>query len=225
MKRRIGKCIYCGAEGVPLERGHIIPNSLYPASRNGSKIQRITAPECSACNRGWSDDEAHFRTVVAIAGEPNAPVQELWESKIARSFRAIDGRRRVMEIRKLLVPADVEGQERMMIFPGRDERVLRILRKIVRGLSYRYGAESYVSEDRLFADALRWPIPDEMRQTWNYLHCEPDIFRAWVQILNDSEVSAIWLLSFFERREFLVRVSAPGVVLEPPKWGLEVVQE
>lgn len=40
----------------------------------------------STCNRGWSDDEAHFRSVLLLAGEPNEAVQELWTTKTARSF-------------------------------------------------------------------------------------------------------------------------------------------
>jgi hypothetical protein len=66
---------------------------------------------------------------------------------------------------------------------------------------------------------LRYPIADEFRDSWQFFHCEPDIFKCWYKLFDNGEVSAVWLLTFFERREFLVRVSAPGVVLEPPNWG------
>jgi hypothetical protein len=118
-----------------------------------------------------------------------------------------------------MVPVTVDGQERHMIYPGRDKRVIRIIRKIVRGLSHYRGIESDIGEERIFADVLRHPVLDEVRASWQFFDCEPDIFKCWYQLFDDGEVSALWLLTFFERREFLARVSAPGVVLEPLDWG------
>jgi len=114
----------------------------------------------------------------------------------------------------------IDGQDRKMIYPGKDKRVVRILKKIVCGLSHYRGVESNIDEKRIFADVLRWSVEDEFRASWNFFHCEPDIFKCWYKIFDDDrEVSAIWLLTFFEHREFFVRVSAPGIVLEPPNFG------
>jgi hypothetical protein len=71
---------------------HVIPRCLYPES-TGSLAQRLTVPACEACNKSWSDDEAHFRTIMTLAGEANAVATELWAGKVARSFRAADGKR------------------------------------------------------------------------------------------------------------------------------------
>jgi hypothetical protein len=61
-------------------------------------VQRITVPACRDCNHGWSDDEAHFRSVLTIAGEPNEVARELWNGKIKRSFQKVDGRRRFIDL-------------------------------------------------------------------------------------------------------------------------------
>jgi hypothetical protein len=218
MRKSREKCVYCGIVGVPLERGHIIPKCLYPKSRKSSGIQLPTLNECSSCNRGLSDDEAHFRSVLVLAGETNDPVHELWATKVARSFAAKDGSRRTRDLHKLLVPVTVDGEKRHMIYPARDQRVIRVVKKIVRGLSHFRNVEENLSEDRLYADALKIHLPDEFRDSMESYQCDPEIFQCWYTIFNDEEVSAVWLLSFFERREFLVRVSARGVVLARPDW-------
>src|SRR6266571_8484988 len=132
-------CAYCGEHTRKLEREHAIPNCLYPKSRSQSRVQRITVPSCAACNRGWSDDEAHFRNVLLLAGEPNSAVRELWETTTRRSFEDVDGRRRIKDLVEQFVPIRVEGFNRQMIYPARDNRVRRVLKKIVRGLSHFHG--------------------------------------------------------------------------------------
>src|SRR5258708_29326261 len=109
------RCAYCGTTNVPLERDHVPPACLYPPSKKAQgNLQLITVPACSGCNRGYSDDEAHFRTVILMAGDANEAVQELWQ-KTERSFRKVDGKRRVTEIRKMMVPVKVSGEERHLI--------------------------------------------------------------------------------------------------------------
>jgi hypothetical protein len=218
MRRPKGRCASCGADGVPLSKGHILPDNLYPASVRTSALQLPTLRECLACNGDWSDDEAHFRSVLLLAGEPNDPVRELWTSKVARSFKELDGRRRVEDLHKMFVPATHNGEDRYMIYPARDERVVRILRKIVRGLSHYLGVERDIKEERVFADVLKISFPEGIGDEWDSFECVPNIFKCWYHFYNDEEISSLWLLRFYENRYFLARVSALGVVLEPPDW-------
>jgi hypothetical protein len=209
MRRRNGVCTYCGSTGVPLERGHVVPKSLYPDSRKTSRLQLITVPECATCNRGWSDDEAHFRTVLLLAGEPNDSVREIWTTKAAPSFSHADGRRRVLDIWERLVPVEVENMARHMIYPGRDERVIRIIKKIVGGLSHFHGIESRVDPSRIFADVLRYPVPDELWREGTFHERESDIFRYWFRSYEDDrekELSSLWILTFFDQRTFIAVV-------------------
>ena len=125
MRRGRKSCAYCGDQGHKLEREHVIPRCLYPASKSTSRIQRITVLSCGRCNRGWSDDEAHFRNVLLVAGESNAAVLELWQTTARRGFSQADGRRRLRDLVQGMVPVTVKGHKRWMIYPGRDDRVLR----------------------------------------------------------------------------------------------------
>lgn len=218
MRKPKGTCASCGVGDIRLERGHILPRALYPESARTSALQLPTLRECSACNRGWSDDEVHFRSVLILAGEPNDPVRELWASKVERSFRELDGRRRLEDLRKMLVPVRPNGEDRHMIYPAKDERIVRIVRKIVRGLSHYLGVEQNINEDRVFTDVLKTPFPEGIGDEWESFECVPEIFKCWYHFYNDAEISSLWLLRFFEKRYFLARISAPGVVLEPPEW-------
>ena len=209
MHRRNAVCTYCGITGVPLERGHVVPKSLYPDSRKTSRLQLITVPECATCNRGWSDDEAHFRTVLLLAGEPNAPAKELWATKATPSFSQKDGRRRVLDIYERLVPVQVENIDRHMIYPGEDERVIRVIKKIVCGLSHYHGIDSRIHTSRVFADVLRYPVPEDLWLEGTFHERESDIFRYWFRSYEDAsekELSSFWILTFFDRCTFIAVV-------------------
>ena len=70
-----------------------------------------------------------------LAGDSNEAVQELWPTAM-RSFGEVDGRKRLRDIHRLIELVQVSGTERWTIYPARDERVLRVVRKVVRGLAY-----------------------------------------------------------------------------------------
>jgi hypothetical protein len=106
-------------------------------------------PACVPCNSGWADDEPHFRNVILLAGVPTLAVRELWEGKTRRSLKQPDGRRRALEIAKLLVPVTTNDGDRHMIYPAQDERVLRIVRKTVRCLCHRHGLLSPVLDGQV----------------------------------------------------------------------------
>lgn len=207
MRRAAGACAYCGRGDTALEREHAIPRCLYPASRAKSRVQRMTVPSCGPCNRGWADDEAHFRNVLLLSGDPNAAVQELWETTARRSFREVDGRRRLQDLVDRMVPVQVEGHDRWMIYPAQDERVLRVLRKIVRGLSHFHGVESAVSEERVWVDVMKYRIPEEFVADIRFHHREPDVCEYWYEAYDAGEFSSVWHLRFFERRVFVGSVS------------------
>lgn len=205
MSKRKERCAYCGIEGIP-EREHVVPRCLYPKSRDKSRVQRITVAACSLCNRAWSDDEAHFRTAVLLASDANGPAKELWKAKANPSFYEVDGLRRVNDLNAQLVSVTIEGQERKMIYPGRDERVIRVVKKIVRGLSHHHEIESPVEESRIWADVLKVPIPEDIIASGTFNHCEPDIFRYWFENRQSGDIRSVWRLTFFNRVDFIAVV-------------------
>jgi len=214
------RCAYCGIEVSKKDKDHVFPKCLYPKAKSSSKIQRITVPACRECNDGFSDDEAHFRNVMAISGEPNEAVQELWESKIVPSFHKEDGDRRRTDLQKITRSVQTQEGERLMVFPGEDERVLRVVRKIIRGLCDYHGLVSPVSDRRVWAADLRYITHDiglnlkavenllkRFQNDMEYQHREKDIVEYWYEITNDPPIHSAWLIKFFESRTFMGIVS------------------
>ncbi len=186
----------------------MIPHELYPPSKSNSKIQRLTVPACEKCNNGWSDDEAHFRTLLTLAGEPNAAVRELWDGVVNRSLREKDGPRRLEDAWNQMRPIETSDGLRHKIYPASDERFLRVLRKIVRGLHY-HEREYHVSDDLVSVDILRTEIPSEFLDVMPVYHREPDIFKYQFEVFDafeDIPMSSAWLLTFFETRKFTASV-------------------
>jgi hypothetical protein len=203
-------CAYCGTRGKT-EREHAIPRCLYPHSKAKSRIQRILVPSCRRCNAGWSDDEAHFRNVLAVAGESNPAVEELWATTIQRSFQQPDGPRRLNDLFAQMNPIEVEGRARYMIYPGKDPRVLRVIRKIVRGLCHHHGVGTAIPDEQVRGDVLTMPIPDELMNEIQLRHVEPDVVEYWFDATPTGLVRSTWFLRFFERRAFTAVVWGPDV--------------
>lgn len=212
-------CAYCGAP-APETRDHVIPQELYPSSKLNSTVQRLTVPSCEKCNHGWSDDEPHFRTLLTLAGEPNAAVRELWDGVVNRSLREQDGPRRLEDAWNQMRPIKTGDSLRHKIYPASDERFLRVLRKIVRGLHY-HEREYHVSDDLVSVDILTTEIPSEFLDALPVYHREPDIFKYQFEVFDafeDIPMSSTWLLTFFENRKFIASVwKSPETALEPQR--------
>jgi len=190
-------CSYCGKR-LSTDNEHVFPRNLYPASKSSSRVQRLTIPSCNECNNGWSDDEVHFRNVLALAGKPNEARSELWDTSIRRSFNEKDGIRRMKDLIEILHPVEFKGNERHMIYPGQDYRVLRIVKKIVRGLCHYHGVMSAVSEKRVWADVLKYTILEEFLSQMGYEHREQDIAEYRYQAIREYGIDSAWLITFFQ---------------------------
>lgn len=200
-------CAYCGKHVPRAEREHVVPRGLYPASKKDSRVQRLTVPACRRCNSRWADDEVHFRNVLLVSGKPNRPVQELWETTTRRSFQKVDGRRRLLDLYAQMIPIEAPEGTRHMVYPARDERVMRIIRKIVRGLCHHHGIMSPVHDRQVRADVLKYVVPAEFLAEMSYHHLEKDIFEYRYAVLDESGIHSAWLLTFFERRTFIATVA------------------
>jgi hypothetical protein len=203
MKTRADKrrCAYCG-QVDPETVDHVVPRALYPASKKASPVQRVTVPACAECNNGWSGDEAHFRNVLLLAGEPTPAVSELWTGKTRRSFGHVDGRRRLNDLVGQLVPVETPEGARHMIYPGRDPRVVRIVRKVIRGLCHHHGLLSPVSDRQVWADVQQFLVPPEFETAMTTGHAEEDILQYRYCVLDEDELHSCWVLCFFGRTPF-----------------------
>lgn len=196
------RCAYCPNEATTFD--HVVPKQLYARSRRtGSQL--ITVPCCQSCNTSWQDDEVHFRNVLAVAGDTTPAVRELWEGKILRSFAQPDGLRRRKDILEQVVPAPEIG--RPMIFPAKDPRVLRVVRKVVRGLCHHHGLGSPVPDDHVWADIQRYVIPDYLEHELTSAHAVSDVLKyRFARTDYQPEIHSGWELTFFEKRTFFVIV-------------------
>lgn len=202
-------CSYCGKIVAKTEWEHVFPSNLYPTSRSESKIQRLTIRSCSECNRGWSDDEAHFRNVLVMSGDhPNPARQELWAGPISRSFYQPDAIRRIDDLLIIIRPTQTDSGERHKIYPAEDPRVLRVIRKVIRGLASYHRLFPYVPDENVWADVLRYEIPSQFMSMMTYHHREPDIAEYWYAVLDSDEIHSAWLLRFFETAIFIGTIDA-----------------
>jgi hypothetical protein len=201
-------CAYCGK---PVHgRGkkttdHVIPRALFKETGK-TTAQRPTVRACIKCNRRWSVDEAHFRDVLALSGEPNAVLRRLWDGPIRRSFDGVDGHKRASDLARMFVP--VVGAERQYrIYPGSNSGVVRIVRKIVRGLCHYFGVASPIADRRVLADVLRWDVPRDLLDSMATYDCEREIFHCRFQLIGDADFHSMWILTFFENKTFIAMVS------------------
>jgi hypothetical protein len=140
--------------------------------------------------------------VLLVAGEPNAPVRELWEGKTRRSFAYSDGQRRLRDLIAKMVAVQTTEGERHMVFPARDERVTRILRKVIRGLCHHHRILTAVSDDQVWVDIQRFEVPPAFLEEMIPRHVEEDIFRYRFAVAGEESIHSCWLLNFYERRSF-----------------------
>jgi hypothetical protein len=206
MKRQgSGKlCAYCPKPATTTD--HVVSRALYPPSKASSRNQRITVPACKDCNGGWSGDEPHFRNMLLLSGDPNAAVRELWEGKTRRSFAHRDGRKRARDLTDLMVPVETAKGPRHLIYPGRDERVLRIVRKIVRGLCHHHGVLSPVADEQVLADVQKFAIPEDFLAEMTAAHAEADVLEYHFGLVDEPDIHSGWLLIFYERTPFFCLV-------------------
>lgn len=201
-------CGLCGEYRLTT-REHVVPKSLYAPTRPNSKFQRIIITTCNACNNGSANDDAHFRTVITLAGEPNDAVNELWSGPVRRALEEVDGRHRALDAFKLMRPAPDVGPNRHRIYPADDPRVLGTVRKIIRGLSRHHGLNYPVSDGQVFADILRQPIPDEIVAAMEHRSAEPDVLEyAYLHVNDPESLLSGWSLRFFQRTSFVGLVFA-----------------
>ena len=105
-----------------------------------------------------------------------------------------------------MVPVETPEGQRYKVYPGRDPRVMRVVRKIVRGLCHYHHVMSPVPDELVWADVLKYAVPDEFLSAMEYAHCDSSIAHYRFQVFNDEDIHSAWLLTLFERRTFVAVV-------------------
>ncbi|MGE4159398.1 MAG: hypothetical protein AB7F75_09935 [Planctomycetota bacterium] len=202
-------CAYCGQQDKKYSREHVISKALYPESKASSKIQRITVPVCECCRGNWDDDEPHFRNVMLISGQENPAVMELWKGKVNRSFKLEDGLRRYRQLYLHTEKIQRPEGERYMIYPDQDVRVLRVVHKIIRGLSHYHGIATIASDQSIWVAIQLFNFPPALDDLALGVTDE-DVIKYRYKALNEDGIQSYWTLTFYERTSFL------GVAFQSP---------
>jgi hypothetical protein len=140
--------------------------------------------------------------VLLLSGDPTPAVIELWEGRTRRSFGYADGRKRLRDLVVQLVPVTTPDGERHMIYPAKDERVLRCVRKIVRGLCHHHGLGSPVYDGQVLADIQRFEVPPQFLAEMTHAHVEEDVLQYRYGVVDEPDIHSGWLLTFFGRAPF-----------------------
>jgi hypothetical protein len=190
-------CCYCGKLIKNIEKEHVIPRCLYPKNYDFSNVKMITIPACSECNRSFSDAEAHFRNIFTLISDPNNISRKLFK-KVRKSLYKVDGKKRLTDI---LNEIAVNGGH-WIIYPAKDEKVIVILKKIIRGLSCYYDLLYPIREKQVLVNFNKYIIPENFLNEMNYHHQGKDIIEWRYVVMNDKALHSFWLLRFFKKVEF-----------------------
>lgn len=135
------------------------------------KIQRIKVSCCFTCNQFYSKDEAHFRAIVTMAGEVVTPERrERWKL-VERSFlNPTSGPKDLIAVLEKMVPVTGQDRSQNMVYPAKDERVVRIVKKITCGLGiHNQVFQTFVSAGKMSVDILAYPLPPDFENGFEHV--------------------------------------------------------
>ncbi|MFO0839790.1 MAG: hypothetical protein U1D55_14865 [Phycisphaerae bacterium] len=96
-----------------------------------------------------------------------------------------------------------DEEARFKVYPGKDNRVLRVVKKVVRGLSHHHRIQSAVPESNVWADVMRFRVPELLLARATHGHRDPRIVQYWYEALDEPGMRSAWLVFFFERVPFI----------------------
>ena len=89
-----------------------------------------------------------------------------------------------------------------MIFPANDNRVLRIIKKIIRGLSYHHKNQVISSDSMIWCDVQRFIVPDYLKNSMESNQVEDDIIKYHYEFYLDKDIWSSWIITFYEKITF-----------------------
>jgi len=228
MAMELAVCAYCGVYGAT-EEEHAVPECMAPAHLK-SKCRWVFVRACSRCNRQFSADESDFRDFCVLAGSMgDNPVRDaLVYGPLKRNWERSDGRgkgalRRILE--KVQTPdgKSPSSQDDLLTVPTDvrivpNEKMFRVVRKIVRGLYFSHftatrGVPQVLSETRIGVVPIFHPLPDFFQEfpEWRTIHKE--VFQYGFAECGEAGldlpgVDSLWLLDALKGAVFFVIVES-----------------
>ena len=147
--------------------------------------------------------------MIAVAGDANEMVDSLWSGPVGRGlFHQVDGQRRLRDLAELMQRVETDHGPRSIIYPARSSRVLRVVRKIVRGLARHHGLAWPVAEDRVWVDVLRHELPPAFEAQTRRFGAVPQVATYGYEMMpsENAEFESAWILTFYERTRFIAMI-------------------
>ncbi|MGO9404750.1 MAG: hypothetical protein ACLPVW_14905 [Terriglobales bacterium] len=121
-----------------------------------------------------------------------------------RSFkRTRHGEQAVRSIASQFVSSSIlnaQGMPYQRVFPLNDPRVVRVLKKIVRGLAH-FQTGDVITADRVELRPATLPLPTAFQDDLSAILVVPGVFSAHAVFFSGSDASdmhSLWVLEFFE---------------------------
>ena len=132
------------------------------------------------------------------------------------AFKRVTALVECRDLIEIMRPVEMDGETRHKVYPGQDERVVRIVKKAIRGLCHYHHVLSPVREKRVWVDVHKYPIPGAFLSEMAYEHREQDIAEYRYQVLHESGIHSAWIITFFQRIAFIgiVSMTEDGSFLE-----------
>ena len=146
-----------------------------------------------------------------MSGDANELANEMWQGPISRSFDKPSGQTWLRDLRELLVPVETHDGPRHKVYPLKDERVMRIMKRIVRGLCHEHKIGTGFTEEQVFVDVFRFPIPPAFHTEFKRVSLGDDF--CWYEYCDcrdqdDGKLNSAWLIEFYSRTRFFCLISA-----------------
>lgn len=224
MATPIPLCVHCQVKpGTSWD--HVPPASIFP---DPAARHLRTVPACPTCNQRASRDDEYFRDVLVrhhrVADLPAA------KGPLERSLRAVskpEKRRYAEATLRSFRHVEIRTFGGIVLGPGvayevDNKRVLRVVRRTVRGLYY-WDTKGYVPghhriEAWIEPAAAESITPDVQRllSGSRAIDVEPGVFwYSWTRTSDNPDV-LLWLLVFFDE------IPIPAIVSPPDRWPAAV---
>lgn len=213
------KCVYCGTNDATTD-DHAVPKNLFPGQVPHSEIK---VPSCADCNGSFAKHEEYFRTILFVAlAETNAEIAKLYP-KFKRSLTRKGAEKFLALMVNSIKRVDRQTQGGIYL-PDRtpaieyvEERVNIVLRKVIRGMFYKWKGyplpKDYIVDAIMHADshplpkkALLVPGSGEYRKVG-----DGKVFAYWVKPTVDNPECIAWLLSFYDTLPALGATRPPHI--------------
>lgn len=144
---------------------------------------------------------------MTLAGDPPTNIKrELWDGPVNRGFDKSHGLDDLQLLVEKMVPVDMLEGRRHKVYPARDDCVLRVVRKMIRGLLYEHGLPSTVPDQAIRVDVLTFNVPTGIIDRMDFYDRDSDVVEYGYRVLNLEGVHTFWILTFFQTISFFAGV-------------------